>query len=253
MQFLDDGGAALGRKRIARHERARVLARRVLAHLGEKRLEVLGRRRQQLVVRRNGGVRGQDERIRTVVARIVEERREIHGDRHQDHAVERHALALQPVHDAAGARRAVALAEQVLGRVPAAVVADVLADEARDRLDVRVRAPEVLVLGVADGLGEARADRIDHDEVGLVEDAVGVVHDLVGRRRRGPGVGRDDAAGPERPHVQPDRGGARPAVERERDRPAAAGRVLLDVGDVAMLAHGSSLSLRTMSVPAVAV
>ena len=107
------------------------------------------------------------------------------------------------------ARRAVALADQVLGRVPAAVVRHVLLDEARDRLDVGVDAPEVLVLEVADGLADARADRVDQHDVDLVEQAVGVVDDLVRRRRRGRGVRDDDAARAERAHVEPDRRGAR--------------------------------------------
>ena len=46
-----------------------------------------------------------------------------------------------------------------------------------------------------------------------------VVHELVGRRRHPAVVEHLHALGPERPEVQPDRGRARPAVEREHERP----------------------------------
>ena len=181
------------------------------------------------------GVRREEERVGPVVAGNGEDRLDVERDRDEDHAVEGHPFdRLQPVHDAARARRPVAFAEEVFGRVPAAVVADVLLDEPRDRFDVRVDPPEILVLGVAEGPRVAGADGVDHDEVGLVDDAEGVVDELVGRRRRGRGVGRHDAAGAERPEMQPDGRRTGPAVVRERDRaPARAAGVAPDVGGVA--------------------
>src|SRR5258708_261818 len=93
------------------------------------------------------GKRGRDPASGQVVAGPGEERLDVEGARHQDDAVEGHVLPrLQAVHDARRPGRAVALPEQELGRAPAVVVADVLLDEAADRVDVRIHAPEILVL-----------------------------------------------------------------------------------------------------------
>jgi len=93
-------------------------------------------------------------------------------------------LRLQVIHEAGRAHRAVALTQQVLWGVPAAVVVDVLDDEPPDRVDVLVHAPEVLVLRLPERVADAGPDGVDHDEVGHVEGRLLVVHDLVRRRRR---------------------------------------------------------------------
>src|SRR5579872_1755405 len=81
-------------------------------------------------------------------------------------------------------------------------------------------------------MAEAGADGVDEHEVRLVERAVCVVDQLIGRRRRVRGVGRHDALGAEGAHVDPHRRRARAAVVGERDRPARR------VGDTALGVRG---------------
>jgi hypothetical protein len=132
--------------------------------------------------------------------------KEVERDGHEHDPVEGHVLlGLEIVHDPRRAGGAVALPQQVLGRVPPVVLGDVLLDEPGDRLDVGIHAPEVLVLLLAQGMAQARAHGIDQHEVGPVEQAVAVVHDPEGRRRGGARVGRDHAPGPEGAHVEPQR------------------------------------------------
>ena len=97
---------------------------------------------------------------------------------------------------------------------------------------VLVDAPERLVLVLAGDAAEARARRVDEDEIAGVEQAVVIVDDVVRRRRRVGVVGGDDASGPERAHVQPHRRRARSAVEQEGDRPLSRARALLEIGGV---------------------
>ena len=130
--------------------------------------------------------------------------------------------ALEVPDEARRADTTVALPQDVLGRGPASVEADVLLDERAHRTDVLVHAPEVLTLGFAQRLAKAGADRVDHHEVGDVDDAVLVVHTLRRRRRRVAFVLDHDPLRTQNTHVEPDRRRSRPAVEGEHDRPAAA-------------------------------
>ncbi len=143
----------------------------------------------------------------------------------QHDAVAGDAVVLQPLDQARRARRAVGFAEQEFRRIPAIVLGDVALHETAERGDVLVRAPEalvrirVLVLPVLfgrDALRVARADRVDEDEIGLVEQAVGVRHEMVRRRRRRVRTRGLDAHRRERAHVQPDARRARAAVVQER-------------------------------------
>src|SRR5699024_11654735 len=77
-----------------------------------------------------------------------------------------------------------AFAEQVLGRVPAAVLGQEQLDELREGLGVAIDAVDVLlallhllgalvrVLGVGDQAAEAGPRRVDEDQVGGVQQAV---------------------------------------------------------------------------------
>ena len=139
--------------------------------------------------------------------------------------------ALELVDDRGRAGGAVALAAEIFGRVPAAILVEPEADELGDRLGVLGDAPIFLRLGLAERVAEAGADRIDEDDVGDVEQAVRIVDDREGRRAVVARVGGDrDPLRPERAHVQPDRARAGAAVEQEGDRPVRVAR-LADIGD----------------------
>ena len=130
------------------------------------------------------------------------------------------------------ARGAITFAEQVLGRVEPAVAAQKLGDEAGEGPGVGIGAVELVRRVLAGDAAEAGAGRVDEHEVGRVQQAVVVVHQPV-RCRVGVGVvGGDDPPGPERAHVQPDRGGARTAVVDKGDGPVLRPRALLQVGDI---------------------
>jgi len=102
---------------------------------------------------------------------------------------------LQDVGEDGVAERAITFADEKFGRVPAIVAADVGLDKIGEGTRVLVNAPEILVLGFADGVAEAGADGIDEDEVGFVEQAVGIVFELVGSGRSDAGVDSGDALG----------------------------------------------------------
>jgi len=126
---------------------------------------------------------------------------------------------LQITREARRAGGAVALARQEFGREPASVARGVQADEVADRLDVPLEAVPLLGLLSLDGARVARADGVDEDQVGLVEDRELVVDQLEGRLGQVPIEFEHHAARTQRAEVQPDRRGAGSAVEREGDRP----------------------------------
>ena len=142
-------------------------------------------------------------------------------------------VAQEIVGNAARAHAAVAFAEDVLRRCPAAVLRQVLDDEFRDGLDVLVDTPEVLALGVAHCLGEAGAYRVDHDEIGLVDDAVLVIDAAIRSVVAETCIGHDGTLRAEDAHMQPDRRGTRAAVVREHDRALAFVRSFRDIGRIA--------------------
>ena len=85
-------------------------------------------------------------------------------------------FTLHIVDDTGRSHAAITFAEQVLWRAPAAVFGHVLLDKVGHRLDIRIDAPEFLALGVTDRFAVTGADRVDHDQVGPVDDAVFVGH-----------------------------------------------------------------------------
>jgi len=120
--------------------------------------------------------------------------------------------------EAGGADAAVGFAEEEFGGSPAAIFADPAADEVADGFDVLVEAVELGGFGVAFGAGVSGGDGVDEDEVGDIEDGVGVL-DGAGRWGEGLGAvgGGGDEAGAEGAEVEPDGGGAGAAVEGEDD------------------------------------
>src|SRR6267378_8373818 len=114
-------------------------------------------------------------------------------------------MRLHIIRKRGGAKRAVALADQELGRVPAGVAADVGMDKLRQRLDVLIHAPEILVLRFARGVAESRSHRVDEYQIRFVQEAICILRKLVGWRWRGTGIYGNDAARRERTHVQPNR------------------------------------------------
>ena len=97
-------------------------------------------------------------------------------------------------------------------------------------------------------------DRIDEDQVGLVEPGLLVVDQLEGRRRHAAVGLHLHPPRADRAQVQPDRRGARAAVEREHQRPLRAGVVERvgdeeDVGlDLVSLAVADAASGRSVAV-----
>jgi hypothetical protein len=92
-------------------------------------------------------------------------------------------------------------------------------------------------------LAVAGADRIDEDEVGEVEPGFGVRQEgRHGRRRRGLDIHRQ-APWPKPPEMQPDRGRARTAIERERDGPLPWICAIERIGDVGHFGERAALRI----------
>ena len=140
-----------------------------------------------------------------------------------------------------GARRAVALADQVLGAAPAAVARQVQADELAHRVEVAL---VVVELGHLLALGHARmagADRVDEHQVAVGQQRVFVVDQRVRRRRRIAHLVGRDALRAEDAQVQPDAARPGPAVEAERERARLLVAFALQrVGDEEEVARGLS-------------
>ena len=145
-------------------------------------------------------------------------RREIEDRRDQDDAVQVDGVViLQIIAQGGRAEGAVAFADQKLRRVPAVVAAQVGDDELREGLDVFVDAVKIFFLRFADGVAVAGAHGVDEDEIGFVEEALGVVHELVRSRRREDAVHGQRAARAEGAHVQPHGGGTGATVVEKGD------------------------------------
>ena len=73
------------------------------------------------------------------------------------------------------ARRTVAFAKQILGRIPALVLGQELSNEFAEGVSIRVKTKESLLLVVAGDATESGARRIDEHHVRRIEQTVGVV------------------------------------------------------------------------------
>ena len=207
------------------HQRGGVLGGGEFAGFGEKCRDVRRRIGQRFLIRGGGGVAGEVEDERQIVAGIERDGAEIKNGRDQHDAVDVNAVVLlQIISKRSGAEGAVTFADQKFRRVPAVVAIEIDVDELREHFYVLIHAPEILVLRFADGVAEAGADGIDEDHVGFVEQGIGVVFDFVRRGWSGGVVGIDDAARAEGAHMQPDGCGAGAAVVEESD--GALGEIL---------------------------
>ena len=168
-------------------------------------------------------VGGQEEHIGQVVALREAGGLEVQDGRDQHDAVEGDPLLDEVTGQPRRARGPVALADQEEWRAPALVAAEVEADELAHRFDVALNAPELLAQLRLHRPAVPGPHGVDEDEVGLVEPALIVVDELIGRRRHAAVVEHLHALGADRPQVQPYRGGAGPAVEREHQRPLRRG------------------------------
>ena len=174
------------------------------------------------VVVRGGRHGGQEEDEGEVIAGAGAERAEIGKPRHEHEAVgEKAVLMLEIGGEPGHARDAVALAEEVLRRAPALLARGEEAHEFADRGDVLVEPEELLGLLAFGRAAQAGGHGVHEDEVGGVEDRVGVVHHAQHGARR-EAVGREiEPPRTESAEVQPHRRCARPAVETKRNRARA--------------------------------
>ena len=166
-----------------------------------------------------GGVRGQEQDIGQVVVEVEIEGGEVQHGRDQHDPVQVQAMpVLQITGQPGGARGAVTLADQELGREPAPVAGGVQADEITHRLDVLLEAVPLFGLLALHRAAVPRADRVDEHQVGLVQQRMLIFGQLEGRLGQFPIDLQYHPARTEHAQMHPDRGGPGPAVERERDR-----------------------------------
>ena len=176
----------------------------------------------------DGGVGRKEENVGEIVAEVKSRSAEIKDGGDKDDTVQVHALfVVQISGKARGASRAVAFAQEIFGGHPAAILTAEAHDEVAHGFDVFFQAVEfVLVLKIG-GAGEARADRVDEDQVGDIKERFLVVHYFKGRLGGGAVGIHFAASGAESAHMQPDGGTARTAVVDEDN--GAAGLVLYAV------------------------
>jgi len=166
-----------------------------------------------------------------IARRAVGAQIEIEDLREQDDPVEIDcAVRLELIDEHRRARRTVALAEQILGRIPAAVLRQELRNEFGKSVRVLVDSVERLLLVLPRDAAETGAGRVDEDEIGGVEQARRIVDQRIRRGRRMHVGCRDDAPRPKGAHVQPQGRGARAAVVHERHRPRSA--AVLEIGHI---------------------
>ena len=230
-KFAADRGAFLALQLLPLEQRRGIGPDRPLARLFG---ELFDRRRACLAVI-EGGRRHRRKvgDIAEFIARCIGPGREIEHRRDEDDAVEADIVEgyiHQLVRDRCRARGAIAFPAQEFGAVPAAIVVEPAADDFGDGLRVLRHAVIILGVGLADQVREAGARRINEDDVGHVEQRIGIVDDGVGRGAVILGIAGDrDALRPERTHHQPDGARPGPAVEQKSHRAARIAR-LLDIG-----------------------
>lgn len=204
-ELLGDCGLLRIADCVAFHQSVRVLAPRELPRLLQEAVHVR-RAGNHFVIAGRRRVAGNIQLVREVFARIKRDCPKVQNVRHQNDSVQIHPVVrLQVVPQRHRAKRPVALANQELRRIPPVVPAHVGVDELRQRADVRIHAPEILVLRLPHGVAESRPHRVDENFVALVNQRILVVHQLVWSGRSRPGVRGHDAARAVSPHVDPDR------------------------------------------------
>ena len=117
----------------------------------------------------DSGVGRKEEDVGEVVAEVETGGAEIKDGGDEDDAVQVHALLVVQVSGKpCGARRAVAFAQEVLRGHPAALLAAETHDEVAHGLDVFLKTVKFVFVLEVGGAGEARADRIDENQIGGV-------------------------------------------------------------------------------------
>src|SRR6185312_4699666 len=226
-----------GIQRGAGIQRRQVVAHGELLHLGQEVLQLGGLVRDLVVVPGDGGLGRQHQREGDVDGRVqriaIRAYVGVGDGREQYQSIDIYRRVLQAFGQQRTADGAVALAEDVLGRVPAAVLGEEQLHEVGEGLGVLVHAVIVLRVGLAaqvlvDHAAEAGARGVDEHLVGDVQQAVFVVDQRVGRAGGVGVVGSAHALRTEGAHVQPHGGGTRAAVEEEGHGPVG-GRAVLRV------------------------
>src|ERR1035437_2689697 len=221
----------------AQGQRVGVGAHGIVFHVLEEWLQCGRLLGQLLVIPGRGRIGGQCQLIRQVYAGIAGRKVDVGGEvedlREQDYAVQVDVLAvLQNVGQNGGACGAVTLAKYVLWRVPAVVLGNEPGDEASKGIGVLIHPPEGLFRVLAGQPPKAGAGHVDEDQVAGVEQGVGVVNELVGRRGQVLVATGDHMLGAERTHMQPDGRTSRSAVKEEGNKAVLSLRVFLEVCDV---------------------
>ncbi len=140
-------------------------------------------------------------------------------------------MLLQVARQRGRARRPVRLAAQVFRGQPPSVARRPQPDHLADGGDVPSVPVEVFGLAAFDGARVSGRDRIDEDQVGVLEQGLLVVHQAVRRRQQRASVAHVDPPRTQQPKMQPDARRARAAVERERHRARLRVRAVKGIGD----------------------
>ena len=153
-----------------------------------------------------------------VVALGVLKGLEAERGRKQGDAIERDALVGEISRNAGSPRSSVTLAKEKERRAPALVACEIEPDEFAESFDVTFDAEKFLgQLGVG-GAAEAGLHGIDEHDIALVQQAMGIVRDAIGRGwQQAIGQHRDPPRS-QRAHMKPDGRRPRAAVERESQR-----------------------------------
>lgn len=166
-----------------------------------------------------GGQRGQKDNKRKVIARAGAQGAEIGEARHEHEPLREKAVLLLEIRRKPGhARDAVALAEEILRRAPALLARGEKPHEFADRRDVLVEPEKLLRLLAFRRAAQTGGHRVHEDEIGGVEDGIGIVHHAQHSARR-EAVGRKVQPPRTEPaEMQPHRRSAGAAIEAEGDR-----------------------------------
>ena len=149
------------------------------------------------------------------------------ADEHQ--AVKSHgvtALLAAAASDAgrhSGADAPVAFAHQILGAQPAFIACQPVGDEGQQRLGIIFNGEELIRTAVVQQQAVAGGHRVHHHDVRHIQQAVDVVHGLIGRQRGGLVRIRKvfHALGAQETHMDHHRRGSGAAVEAEQHRPVS--------------------------------
>ncbi len=90
-------------------------------------------------------------------------------------------------------------------------------DKIRHSFDICINPPELLTLGITNRAAIAGTNRVNHDQVGAVQDTE-LIGNTFERRAGEPGIFRGHDNRAKYTHMQPDRRGPRTAVIGEHDR-----------------------------------